>query len=945
MKAKKLLSILLSLSLLVGALSAAPFTASAAADAGAVVGASSGTTGDCSWRLSSGTLIISGEGDMQASYSWGEAPWGNSVMTVIVMDGVTSISAQAFAGNTNLTTVQLAESVEIIRGNAFNACSNLKSINLPYGLRELENHVFFNCSALERLIMPDTLETLGINLCCYCTSLTELRLSESLTGIELADFYGCTALESVDIPDSVTRISGSAFKGCEALADITLPEHVSSISATSFESTAWMDAQPDGIFYYDSIAVFLKGECPQSFEIARGTRFIAESFLTPAESIENLVSVSLPEGIPSIPYNTFNGCSSLSRINIPSSVTSIGESAFQNCSSLESVSLGGNITTIQSSAFAYTGLRSVALPSKLTTLYDYVFGSCAQLESVTIPASLKTMGTGDFSGCVSLTEFEVPDTLTRLGASTFNECISLQSVKLGSGITEIGEKMFYGCTSLESVVISGELKNIGRYAFYRCSALEAIDIPETLMTTGDSAFGCCSSLKRVDLPEGFSFYLNYYPTSGVFANCVSLERVTVPRGVSYIRDDTFEGCTNLTIYGYKDSYAQTFAGNNNIPFRAIDATGDCVWSVENNVLTITGSGATADYSEENPAPWGNEITEVVIADGVTRIGAYAFFGCERLAAVTVPDSVVSIGEKALHNTRWLSRKSYGIAYAGEVAYTFAGGSPSKLRIKDGTVAVADSAFEELGALAEVTIPDSLASIGAKAFKNCSSLGETEILNNVTSIGENAFEGCGSLVILGYGDTAAKTYAESNGIPFTQIGEKTGSCRWRQDGEILTVFGSGTMETHVFSANVTFPWSSDVREIVIGENVKLGIGSLTACKNIEKVTVLNDSASLSSIISSYLPSEKNYTLYGFSGSTAQTFADNKNVPFVKIGEKGDPSLDAEVNVNDATLTQKYIAKAKSFNSHQITAADTNGDGAVNIIDVTLIQKAAAGLIEL
>ena len=89
-------------------------------------------------------------------------------------------------------------------------------------------------------------------------------------------------------------------------------------------------------------------------------------------------------------------------------------------------------------------------------------------------------------------------------------------------------------------------------------------------------------------------------------------------------------------------------------FAAIGGTtGECTWSLDGTVLTISGNGAMSDYAHdyilnENRAPWGFTITDVIIEDGVTRIGDGAFYYCESLTSVTIPDSVISIGDSAFY---------------------------------------------------------------------------------------------------------------------------------------------------------------------------------------------------------------------------------------------------------------------------------------------------------
>ena len=84
-------------------------------------------------------------------------------------------------------------------------------------------------------------------------------------------------------------------------------------------------------------------------------------------------------------------------------------------------------------------------------------------------------------------------------------------------------------------------------------------------------------------------------------------------------------------------------------------TGDCTWTLNGTVLTISGNGEMddgVDFDEDSGeyagTPWGTGITKLVITDGVTNIGKYAFMKCEKLTSVTIPESVTSIGGYAFY---------------------------------------------------------------------------------------------------------------------------------------------------------------------------------------------------------------------------------------------------------------------------------------------------------
>ena len=154
---------------------------------------------------------------------------------------------------------------------------------------------------------------------------------------------------------------------------------------------------------------------------------------------------------------------------------------------------------------------------------------------------------------------------------------------------------------------------------------------------------------------------------------------------------------------------------------------NATWSLNDGVLTIGGTGAMTDYNThgDNAAPWyeyREDITTVVIEDGVTSIGSGAFSGCSGLTSVTIPGSVTSIESEAFRECSALT----------------------SITIPNSVTSIGDAAFYGCSDLTSITIPNSVTSIGSSAFYGCSDLTSVTIGNSVTTIGDCAFQYCNAL---------------------------------------------------------------------------------------------------------------------------------------------------------------------------------------------------------
>lgn len=167
------------------------------------------------------------------------------------------------------------------------------------------------------------------------------------------------------------------------------------------------------------------------------------------------------------------------------------------------------------------------------------------------------------------------------------------------------------------------------------------------------------------------------------------------------------------------------------------------YDTDTKTLTITGTGALE--VEAMSSPWKDyklEIEKVVLSDGISRIGNFAFSNCTALTNINIPDSVSSIGGYAFYDCYALTSIDIPDGVTG-ISYSafWACRSLTSINIPDSVSSIDFGAFWGCKSLSNIDIPNSVISIGSCAFQGCESLSEINIPESVTSIGESAFSGC------------------------------------------------------------------------------------------------------------------------------------------------------------------------------------------------------------
>lgn len=260
------------------------------------------------------------------------------------------------------------------------------------------------------------------------------------------------------------------------------------------------------------------------------------------------------------------------------------------------------------------------------------------LKKIILPEGITDTGQISFYNCTALTDVTLPDGLTIINRNAFRSCNALKSIKLPETVTDIENLAFILCPKLATVTFAGEtpqLNSLGQNAFQSCEALTSIDIPDNVTTLATRTFNLCTTLENVTLPNQLESIGDF-----VFNECSALKKLDIPQNVTSIGGNAFNKCEELTTVNFLGQVPQ-----------------------------------------------------------LNSIGKHAFYECQKLADLTLPDRLTSIGKSAFYRCNALT----------------------SIRIPDNVVTIATKVFQECSGLATVVLPKNLENIEDFAFNNCSAL--------------------------------------------------------------------------------------------------------------------------------------------------------------------------------------------------------------------------------
>ena len=430
---------------------------------------------------------------------------------------------------------------------------------------------------------------------------------------------------------------------------------------------------------------------------------------------------------------------------------------------------------------------------------------------------------------------------------------------------------------------------IGDSAFENCDNLKNVKISENLKKLGMMAFGNCDALTEIEIPKNITTvaYNEFYnPVRGPFTGSNSLQTVVFEEGMTWLPGYILAGCSGFTTVKIPET------------------------------VTEIGKGAFRDCSR---------LKSIEIPESVTEIGSHTFSNT-KLGSIRVPDTVTDMGDHVFSGCTELKEVTLPNIRQNIMAGMFEGcTSLEKIVLPETVTAIRSDAFEGCTALKDITWSKAPEIIESNAFRNCSALKEVTIPGTVKSIGDCAFLNCDALTTVTIPDSV------------TSIGEQV-----FYDCDALTTVKLGSGLKSIPAS--TFEHCDVLESLRIPRRVTtIGDNAFKDCVKLTSITIPRSVTKISSNAFSY---PKILTIYGVSGTYAETFAKENSIKFVDQQIKATTaSLDkTELTINKGAAAQLNLSVTpenftdivdwKSTDTNIVTVSDNGVVKAVGVGTATV-----------
>ncbi|MGM9820052.1 MAG: leucine-rich repeat domain-containing protein [Candidatus Onthomorpha sp.] len=638
-----------------------------------------------------------------------EHPFSSCPIAIInIGDSVQRIPMNFAYNLDSLTSIRIPNNVISIGERAFADCSSLATLRFNAkncnDFNSDENEHPFSSCPIAIINIGDSIQGIPANFARSLSSLTSVTIGNSVTSIGDSAFWNCSSLstlnfnatnctdfssdankhpfsscpiDTINIGNSVQRIPANFARSLSGLTSVTIGNSVTAIGDSAFWNCSSLGTL--------------------NFNATNCNDFSSDANKHPFSSCP-VATINIGSSVQRIPANFARSLSGLTSVTIGNSVTAIGDSAFWNCSSLgtlnfnatncndfssdankhpfsscpvTTINIGNSVQRIPANfARSLSGLTSVTIGNRVTTIGDSAFWNCSSLSTLNFDAKNCTDFSSDanehpFSSC-PITTINIGNSVQKIPANFARSLSGLTSVTVGNSVTLIGDSAFWNCSSLSTLNFNAK----------NCADFSSDENKNPFSSCPIGTISIGDSVQRI--PANFARGIN------------GLTTITIENNVTSIGNNAFENCSNLL----------------NLNFNAKNC---------------------ADFSlDENEHPFSScPIVTINIGDSVQRIPTNFARSLSRLTSVTIGNSVTSIGYYAFQNCTSLSTLNFNaINCSGFTAYIsspFSSCPISTINIGESVERIPAYFTYNISNLTSITIPNSVTSIGNYAFYGCNGL--------------------------------------------------------------------------------------------------------------------------------------------------------------------------------------------------------------------------------
>lgn len=667
---------------------------------------------------------------------------------------VTTIKHSAFHGAAKITSVLLPNSIEVIMSQAFQGCIRLNNVQFPEGLKKIEMFAFEGCTNIPEVIFPNTLEEIGEGA-----------------------FQSCSQIQKVFIPKSVEKMGWDPFLHCildTVITDRRDPLPYKYIDENGVEHT---NGSPEGSIllvpgdcinnYRDNNNAVLWNGC---YEVRCLPIKIGDLYYT---INDNRHWYWGPDNLPVILYkyeatvvaetNDANNYSYLQgkAVTVPSTISVNGRD--------------WNVVMIDKNAFKNAPISSIAIADGVTTIAAEAFLNATRLASVTLPFNAD-IGRSAFEGCTALKTVALSPFMHWLYPSAFAQCKALSDIyymtqspvsdvdaSCFEGVNQAGVTLHVPFGAASSFSSANVWKNFKieegnvlvdgiYYSLNETERTASVTYSTNSYMTGDNYAGLSG---KVTIPASITYDGKSYQVTGIgyraFFYVTGITEVQLPEGLKSIGANAFYNCPKLE----KANIPSTVTEIGSSPFYGTPVINNAAGNIIYMDKCVIGSKSA------------NLSGALTVADGTRVIAGMAFSMCNGVTSLSLPSSVVSIGENAFQGCTAMTKADLskctkmtsipngaftnckaltsillpsGIREIGSYAFFSIGAT--QFYVPDNVVSIGENAFLS-SKLQTLSMPSSLEKIGQEAFKNSASLSAITLRGNNTTVikaGSNAFAG-------------------------------------------------------------------------------------------------------------------------------------------------------------------------------------------------------------